>query len=183
MTDFMRSTVRPRPGNQQGPEDVTVAPARERVRDALAVRCVELEATAPEVLDLVAEVLAELHARLAGRASSTSGARAAKYRREQLRGEHPITLEDLAALALEAGTALGPALARLAEAAGHRIVIPHDVVLPTSVIEAHAALIESEGAFHAAVLRDADPELIDQLKEKIERRWVALHAVRRKVTA
>jgi len=178
----MNSNLRRLTASEQGPQEDQVTPL-DRFRDALAVRCTELESSAPEALDLAAEVLAELHANLAGRASATAGARAPKYRREQLRGEHPITLEDLAALALEAGTALGPALDLLARAAGHRIVIPHDVALPTSITEAHAALMEAAVDFHAALLRGADREVTDPLAEKVERRWVALRTLGRRATS
>jgi len=177
----MTSNLRPMGASGQGPQEDQVTP-QDRLRDALAVRCSELEMTRPEVLDLAAEVLAELHVHLAGRASALSGNRSAKYFREALRGEHALTLEDLARLAVDAGTALGPALDLLARAAGHRIVIPHDVVLPTSVVEAHAALMESAVEFHAAVMRGAGREVTDPLAEKVERRWVALRTLGRRET-
>ena len=163
----------------QGPQEDQVTP-QDRLRDALAVRCTELEMTRPEVLDLTAEVLAELHSHLAGRASALAGNRPPKYFRETLRGEHALTLEDLTRLAIDAPTALGPALDLLARAAGHRIVIPHDVALPTSITEAHAALMEAAVEFHAALLRGADREVTDPLAEKVERRWVALRTLGRR---
>ena len=178
MTSNLRSRVAP----GQGPQEDQVTP-QDRLRDALAVRCTELEMTRPEVLDLTAEVLAGLHVGMAGRASALAGNRAPKYFREQLRGEHAITLEDLCRLTREAPTVVGPALDLLARAAGHRIVIPHDVVLPASITEAHAVLMEAAVEFHAALLRGADREVTDPLAEKVERRWVALRTLGRKGTA
>lgn len=186
MTAFMRSTMRPRPGIQQGLSEQGAATATDRVRDTLAVRCAGMEATAPEALDLAAEVLSELHTRLAGRASALAGNRASKYFREQLRGEHAITLEDLARLALEAPTALGPALDVLARPTGYRLIAREVTAVPDSVFEATAKMQETAGAFFAALTRalreGRASEDVKREAERCERGWAALREIILKVT-
>ena len=124
----------------------------DRLRDALAVRCQAIERERPEVLDLTMEVLGALHDHLSGRASSLAGNRAPKYFRECLRGEHALTLEDLARLAMDAPTALGPALDRLLRPTGYRVVV-NDVPGPSSAPEAAAQLVEEINIVTVALLR------------------------------
>ena len=158
-----------------------MAPTVDRVRDALAERCVEMEREAPEALDLAAEVIAALHAHLAGRATGLAGTRSPKYRREQLRGEKCIAVEDLAWLALNAPTALASALGQLARPTGYRVVA-EDVAGPDTVTEATAAMVESTSIVFAGVTRALEDGRIDQHEaavldreaEKSERRLAAL---------
>lgn len=177
----MPRNLRPVEASSQGPAEDHVAP-QDRLRDALALRCAEMEAAAPEALDLAAQVLAELHARLAGRASATAGTRAPKYRREQLRGEHPITLEDLAWLAQNAPTALGPALDLLAQPTGYRLIAREVANTPEDVHVALSQVMESAGTFFAAVTRGHSSEAVKGAAEKCERHWAALRESLLKVT-
>lgn len=137
--------LRSLPNSVQGPDAPDVTPTADRVRDTLAVRCGELEMGRPEVLDLVAEALAVLQARLAGRVASLAGNRSPKYMRETLRGEHPLTLEDLARLAIDVPTAVAPALGVLAERTGYQMVPVGVVSGPTSALAACTEMLESVG--------------------------------------
>lgn len=168
----------------QGPSERGAA--TDRTRDALAVRCVEMEALAPEALDLAAEFIAELHIRLAGRASTTAGVRSPKYAREQGRGIHPYTDVDLAWLALNAPTALGPALDVLARPTGYRLIAREVTAVPDSVFEATAKMQETAGAFFAALTRalreGRASEDVKREAERCERGWAALREIILKVT-
>ena len=108
-------------GNAQGSFGPDVAPPSQadRNRDAIADRCAELERDHPEAVDLAADVSAALHEQLTGRASEHAGNRPPKYFREQLRGAHALTLEDLCRLALHVPDAVVPALAVLARRMGY----------------------------------------------------------------
>lgn len=175
---FMRGRIGLRSGSSQGPQDDAMAP-RERFRDALAVRCQELEAARPEVLELVADVLCVGHARLSGRASALCGNRPAKYFREALRGEHAITLEDLCRLAIDAPTVVGPLLDVIAQPTGYRLVA-REVAGPDSADEALARVHEAYGAYSAAVARRASEDETERAKDTCERAWAALQEARRR---
>jgi len=95
-------------------EPVPLEGFADRVRDAMGLRAQELEALNPEALDLAAQVVAALHDGLHGEATAHRGNRGANYFRQQLRGEHPISIEDLSRLALEAPVAVLGALTVLA---------------------------------------------------------------------
>jgi len=109
---------------EQGSEEHDSAhdATRAAFRDALGARCQALDSGDPGVLDLVAEVLVELHERLRGQCVKLSGQRTDKQFREQLRGERAMTLEDIARLALHAPEALAPGLSAIAEACGYTLV-------------------------------------------------------------
>lgn len=102
-----------------GASDLT--PAAEPIRDALALRHPEWDPRRPTVLDLAAEALAPMHARLVGRVAKLEALRPAKYVREALRGERALAVEDLALLALDEPDALVAGLEVLAAAAGYRL--------------------------------------------------------------
>ena len=102
-----------------GGSDLT--PAAEPIRDALALRHPEWDPRRPTVLDLAAEALAPMHARLVGRVAKLEALRPAKYIREALRGERALAVEDLALLALDEPEALAAGLEVLARAAGYRV--------------------------------------------------------------
>lgn len=74
---------------------------RDRRRDALAFRSPDLELSAPQALDLEADVLQALGAPLAGVASLLAGARAPEHWRAALRGERHVWLVDLCRLATD----------------------------------------------------------------------------------
>lgn len=84
------------------------------VRDRLAERHPEVERVRPAVLDDVAELVVGVAEALHGRASATAGVRSAAYRRQQLRGEHSISLTDLCQLAQDAPEAEKDLLVRIA---------------------------------------------------------------------
>ncbi len=94
-----RPELRPALARGQEPPEGDVAPNRlDRTRDELAVRCAEAELLDPESLDFAAELYVAIHEPLAGRATLLRGNRKPKYFREQLRGVHPLTVEDVARL-------------------------------------------------------------------------------------
>ncbi len=91
------------------------------------------------------------HEALHGRATGHRGNRGAGYFRQQLRGEHPITLEDVSRLALEVPEALVPALGTLARALGRRLEpLP---LTDAGVGEAAAGLSEGAAPVVATALR------------------------------
>lgn len=171
----MRGNLRPGLTMPQVSSEPTVTP-RDRVRDTLAGRCPEMEGSNPEALEITADVLAVLQAGLAGRASNLCGNRHPSYFREQLRGERPLTLEDLARLTAEAPTVLGPALDSLARLTGYRLVA-NDVPGPDSLAEALAQMQEIAGMFFAATIRalqgGLSKEDLEQLAAGVERKWAA----------
>ncbi len=91
------------------------------VRDRLAERHPDIERSRPEVLDLVAEFRVEMGDALHGQASATAGVRSAAYRRQQLRGEHPLTDVDVAQLILDAPEAVAAALRPLVARLGYQL--------------------------------------------------------------
>jgi len=165
-----RPDIRPVTVSGQGSDETTVTPA-DRLRDALAIRCGELEANRPEVLDLVAETLEILRGHLAGRAASLAGNRSAKYFREALRGEHALTLEDLARLAIDAPLGVSAALAKLARRAGYQMV-PDDVIGPDSALAALIDLVESGGrcllGLQRALLKDGGRRIGDEDRQALQ---------------
>ena len=145
-------------------------PTKDRIRDAIAERSPRLDGIAPKAIDLAADVLAVLHQQLHGRAASLHGHRSAKARREQLRGEDALTIEDLAYLTLEAPRAIVLALDVLARRVGYRVV-PVDPVAP-SFGEVLARQAESGGELLAAGMRaNADgqvsPDEAQELRELV----------------
>jgi hypothetical protein len=103
--------------------EVPPALAVDRAEDRILDRCRELHDFRSEVPTLSARCVVALHDPLIGSATATSGQRSPGYRRQQLRGEHPITLEDLAQLATEptreCHTALAAVLRILADEIGY----------------------------------------------------------------
>ena len=149
-------------GQGSGAEDS--APGRDRIRDALAIRCAEAEAHCPEALDLCAEALAALHDELSGCASEARirGPRAPKYHREQLRGEHATTVEDLARYSMEAPRALIAIVRVLALRCGHRVEpIDH---IPVRLSEASALVSERHSAVEASLHRAQDDGRVDPVE-------------------
>lgn len=96
-------------------------------------------------------MLAILHGRIHGRATELCGRRSPKERREQLRGERPLTLSDVAQLAIQAPDDLVPLVAVLAARLGYQLV-PMAAV-PIEPHDALAALIEQSGLVAAELSR------------------------------
>jgi hypothetical protein len=157
---------------------------RDRIRDNLAERSQEMEALCPEALDLVAERLHLLQTALRGRASLLSGTRPGKYRREQLRGIHPFTIEDECHLAVVEPAALVGELRLLARVAGYELVPAQ--ARTTSLQEATARVSESSGDLVATVTRaaadgrvdDEEERAIDERILEAERNLAALRAAK-----
>jgi hypothetical protein len=80
-----------------------------------------LDAIAPDVLDLVAEILRALHAGLCGHISALRADRTERYRRGQLIGENSLPLEDFIFLLVEGGEQAAPALEVLVGALGYTV--------------------------------------------------------------
>lgn len=129
------------------------------IRDLLAERYPEVERARPAVLDDVAELVVGLAEGLHGRASATAGVRSAAYRRQQLRGEHSISLTDLCQLAQDApeavATALRPLLARL----GYQLApLP---AAPVSLVQTCAQVAHAAGEAVSEGLEAAEDGLVD----------------------
>lgn len=154
--------------------------AADLIRPVIAARREVLNTIRPEAIDLAAEFTAILHAQLHGRATCLHGDRGENYRRQQLRGEHPITVEDLGLLLLEAPGAVALALAPLAARAGYDLV-PAAPVVP-DLEEATAAVAEMAGSVVAHVTRAGADDVIDDQEDaaisgeiqRLERRVAAL---------
>lgn len=154
--------------------------AADLIRPVIAARRDVLNTIRPEAIDVAAEVTSILHAQLHGRATCLHGDRGENYRRQQLRGEHPITVEDLGLLVLEAPGAVALALAPLAARAGYELV-PSSVVVP-DLGEATAAVAEMAGSVVAQVTRAGADNVIDDRErvtisreiQRLERRLAAL---------
>lgn len=172
---FMRGNLRPGLTMPQVSSEPVVTP-RDRIRDNLATRCAELEGSCPEALDVTADFLAELHGRIAGRASALCGNRNPVFFREQLLGIRALTSDDMGRLSIQAPTAMGPALDRLARPAGHRVVAD-DVPGPDSLAEALAQVQEIAGMFFAIATRALDGKLskddVEREAAGVERKWAA----------
>lgn len=144
----------------------------ERIRDACSARHVRLDEARPEALDLAADVLVVLHAALHGRAAATSGDRGARYFRGQLRGEHPLTLEDLARLCLDVPLAAGSALGVLAHAAGYRLEPSSGI--DRGAVEAVTGIVGTSADVVSTAVRALEDGRIDrseaqQLQVELER--------------
>ena len=121
------------------------------IRDHVAERCPGLDLMLPAAIDLEARMLAPLHGRIHGRATELCGRRSPKERREQLRGERPLTLSDLAQLAIQAPEDLVSLVAVLASQLGYQLA-PMAAV-PLEPHEALAGLIEQSGMVAAELSR------------------------------
>ncbi|MGD1146945.1 MAG: hypothetical protein ABR961_03210 [Thermoanaerobaculaceae bacterium] len=117
------------------------------IRERLAMERQRLDALAPEVLDLAAEVLQALHAGLCGQMSALRGDRTERYRRGQLIGENSLPIEDFVFLLAQGGERAVGALDLLAAALGFDLV-PEDQPSET-VTEANADLMRDLGEFEA----------------------------------
>lgn len=161
---------------RQEPEHPVSAPERvDRTRDEIAVRAGELELTDPDALDLAAELYVAIHEQLAGRATELRGPRRPKYFREQLRGVHPLTLEDVARLALVVPAQLVPFVRRLATSVGCTLTPQRREVV--NLHEASARVAEMAGSTTAAVQRaTADGEVDASEASDIEAQIEALQA-------
>lgn len=109
------------------------------IRDNFAARRHRLEELCPAAHDLGTRFLIVLHPRIVGRQEALRGDRHGSIWRRALRGEDALPLEDLCRLVLEAPSAVGPALAVLAHAAGY-------TMLPNGAMEARA--LEAELRAH-----------------------------------
>lgn len=160
----------------QEPERHGPTPERiDRTRDEIAVRAGDLELTHPDALDLAAELYVEVHAQLCGRATELRGPRRPKYFREQLRGVHPLTVEDLARLALAVPEAMVPFVRRLARELGCTLTPSRRAVV--TLHEASARVAETAGRTTAAVQRaTADGNVDGAEAVDIERRIEELQA-------
>jgi hypothetical protein len=138
---------------------VPLSPFADRVRDALSLRASEMDELCPEALDLAAELVAALHEQLLGRATECRGNRGAGYFRQALRGEHPLTLEDIARLALEEPEALVPALSILAARIGRQLA-PAPRMAPAA--QAAADVASAAGEVSSGTLRALEDGVIDQ---------------------
>lgn len=132
-------------------DQVPSSPVTDRILDALHHSSARYALDRPDVLQVVAGVLAELWTRLSGRATDLRGERSGQYRREQLRGLHPLTLLDLTQLALDVPEAVVPALQVLARAMGYTLAPLSPAA--TDVLEAAAEMAEAAGAVQAEAAR------------------------------
>jgi hypothetical protein len=71
-------------------------------REEIIARCPDLERLCPAAVDLDAEMTAALHERINGHAVDIAGYRGPAVFREQLRALRPMTIEDVARLAIQA---------------------------------------------------------------------------------
>lgn len=157
-----RPELRPAVGRPQEPPEGDAAPGRlDRTRDELAIRCPELELLDPEALDLGAELYVAIHEPLAGRATLLRGNRRAKYFREQLRGVHPLTVEDLARLLRAVPRDMLPFVRLLARAVGCTLVPLAGRGEAAEIHEAGARAAETHGRAVGAVMRAAADGVID----------------------
>ena len=127
-----------------------MTPRAAPIRDALALRHQAWDPRRPAVLDLAAEALAPMHARLVGRVAKLEALRPAKYVREALRGERALAVEDLALLALDEPEALAAGLDVLARAAGYRLE-PLSTGGRATVLQSVAELAREAGELQAEV--------------------------------
>jgi hypothetical protein len=143
----------------------------ERVRGSLSSRRQGLEECCHEALDVAAAFLVVLHRGMVGRQEALRGDQSGSFFRRRLRGDDPLAVEDLARLAIEAPTALGPALAVLAHRAGYQLepASPLASTLPAAAV----SFTESFAAVSAAErLASADgrvePHEIDDIERQID---------------
>jgi len=136
----------------------------ERVRRNLADRRQGLEELCPEALDVAARALVALHRGVVGRQEALRGDRSGSYYRRQLRGEDTLPVEDLARLAIDAPTALVPALAVLAQRAGYALT----PLTPMRINAAEAVASFAEQATHvvATHTRAQADGVIDESEEE-----------------
>jgi hypothetical protein len=125
----------------------------------MALRCGELEQLLPEALDIAAAMVAALHDALHGQATELRGARSAGYRRQQLRGEHGVTLEDVSQLALDAPDAVVASVQVLARALGFSLQPVAARAVPVG--EGIAGTAESSGRLVAMTQRASSDGAID----------------------
>lgn len=96
-------------------------------------------------------LLAALRSSIAGRAAVLHGSRSAVYRQAQVRGEHPITLRDLAELVLASPLATVQALRVLLSAARH-VAMPADPAAIGRPVAAIRASLEASTRLVSALL-------------------------------
>jgi len=148
-----RPNLRPFPLDPQGSSGES--PAHEvnvdTIRDHVATRSPGLDLMLPAACDLEAAALAALHERIHGRATELCGRRSPKERREQLRGERPLTLSDVAQLTIQAPDDVVPLVAVLASRLGYQLVPM--AANPPEPHDALAGLIELSSAVAAELSR------------------------------
>lgn len=180
-----RADLRPVPASGQGSSGPSTVPGLDAIRDRISARCGSLEALSPEALDLAAEIVAELHAALHGRAAVLAGHRSPAYRRKQLRGEeHALTIEDLAFLLVFVPASVRPAVAVMARACGDEL--QRATAIAPSVGEALARVSEIAGALSAVGHRaledgeisDAEDRDIEESLRTLEKRAAELRAAK-----
>lgn len=166
------SSARPKFPSQPMRERVPLSGYADRVRDAMALRCGELEQIKPEALDLAAAGVAAVHDALHGQATELRGARSAAYRRQQLRGEHGLTVEDLAQLALDAPESAIALLGVFARALGQELGPQQGTAL--ELHEAKARLNEEHAHLQATMDRQMSDGGIDAEEARVSLERVRL---------
>jgi hypothetical protein len=141
---------------------VPLSPAADLVRQAVAERSQELDELCPAAVDIEAEVVAALHGKLHGTGDATAlrGNRGPGYFRQQLRGEHPVTVGDLARLALDAPDAVVAALSILARHLGYDLAAldPTELTLGAAA----AGVARSAGDLQAEVIEATADGVVDE---------------------
>lgn len=135
----------------------------EPVRDQLSLHYPEVERRRPELLDVVAEAVALLAEGLHGRASATAGVRSPAYRRQQLRGEHSLSLVDLVQLASDAPEAVAGALGPVVALLGYQLA-PRPGQ-PSSLLLTSARVSEAAGDAVSTTLRAVEDGSVTELEE------------------
>lgn len=145
----------------------------EPVRDQLSLHYPEVERRRPELLDVTAEAVALLAEGLHGRASATAGVRSPAYRRQQLRGEHSLSLVDLVQLAHDAPEAVAGALGPLVALLGYQLAPRPEQ--PSSLVMTSARVSEAAGEAVSTALRAVeDGDVSEREESEISRAATAL---------
>lgn len=158
-----------------GPDETFVA----QVRDRLAVRCPSWDRRYPRVLDLEAQILADMHEETSGHSSALSGEQSPRHFRDAFIGDRELSLRTVCHLVQSLNPA-GPAAVRRLQ---RRLESAMGLRVGVSLAEAAARLASEAGDVSSATLRaledgHAGPDDVETLDRELAQAEAACSTMR-----